>query len=105
MLMIVKKNRKVKEYCDSIIDDIKEIGLTLDEIKKCKDDIDILFHVDYINDCLVEINEHIVKLQSKFTTSDEEFLSIVTKMEIEYDNRNMKTLELETFNLLKYICK
>ena len=101
--MIVKKNRHVKELCDLITDDIKEIEVTLDEIKKCKDDVDILFHADYINDCLVEINENIVKLQSKFTTDDNKFLSIVMEMEIEYDNRNIEKLKKETFNLLKYI--
>ena len=100
--MVVKKNKDIVALCHDIEDGINEIKDTIDTLS-LDDEIDLLFQIGYVNDCITDIENYISTLQSKFTTTDKFFLETTTTMEELIDDRNLDELQKKNLELLKYI--
>lgn len=104
MIVMIKKNKKIIQLCHDIQEDIEEIRITLNQLdKKANTEDELLFKVDYICDCIGEIEEKIIELQSKFTTNDKYFIAFVTNMEHHIDDRKLNNLSNEVISLLRYV--
>lgn len=100
--MTIKKNKNVISLCHYMEDEINEIKETIDTLS-LEDEIDLLFQIAYINDCIENIEKYIIELQSKFTTTDKFFLETTTTMEELLDDRNLDELQNKILELLKYV--
>lgn len=100
---VIKRNKRIRELCDSISENIFEIRECIHLIDS-DDETDSLFQIDYINDCMIDIEESIVELQSKFATFDEkEYVDIVTKMEEMFEERMLNMVDNQVDRMLEYI--
>lgn len=100
--MTIKKNKNVISLCHYMEDEINEIKETIDTLS-LEDEIDLLFQIAYINDCIENIEKYIIELQSKFTTTDKFFLETTTTMEELLDDRKLDGLQNKILELLKYV--
>lgn len=100
--MTIKKNKNIISLCHYMEDEINEIKETIDTLS-LEDEIDLLFQIAYINDCIENIEKYIIELQSKFTTTDKFFLETTTTMEELLDDRNLDGLQNKILELLKYV--
>lgn len=105
--------KEIFDSCELILDNLCEIHRNIKVITKNEgevlnsvDDTDVLIQIDYINDCVQEVENNIHSITKKaLDINSIEFKHITSSMKDYFDERLFILLEEEVDKMIEYLKK